>query len=202
VDKEDKLHTAEGSNPILLTAWVGGNADLVQEFPTFYRTLRFITVLTTARHLSLSSARQHQFLSFDPLNAELNPICHLLALLGGATIVVVSRLMVNLSTVIFLSFLLHSLQTCFISSDAHSTNPHALFFQTPSPALHATSSSRRLSKRCPVTNTHHAVHLYVIFFSLLLLVPSEVQMSSKPPYSKLPQISAGLVRVTKFHTRI
>ena len=31
---------------------------------------------------------------FNPLNAELNPICHLLALLGGATIVVVSRLRV------------------------------------------------------------------------------------------------------------
>jgi hypothetical protein len=31
----------------------------------------------------------------SPLNAELNPICHLLALLGGATIVVVSRLRVN-----------------------------------------------------------------------------------------------------------
>jgi hypothetical protein len=30
----------------------------------------------------------------NPLNAELNPICHLLALLGGATIVVVSRLRV------------------------------------------------------------------------------------------------------------
>jgi hypothetical protein len=30
------------------------------------------------------------------LNAELNPICHLLALLGGATIVDVSRLRVNL----------------------------------------------------------------------------------------------------------
>ena len=29
------------------------------------------------------------------LNAELNPICHLLALLGGATIVVVSRLRVK-----------------------------------------------------------------------------------------------------------
>ena len=29
------------------------------------------------------------------LNAELNPICHLLALLGGATIVVVSRLRVT-----------------------------------------------------------------------------------------------------------
>ena len=33
--------------------------------------------------------------SFNPLNAELNPICHLLALLGGATIVVVSRLRVK-----------------------------------------------------------------------------------------------------------
>ena len=32
---------------------------------------------------------------FNPLNLELNPICHLLALLGGATIVVVSRLRVN-----------------------------------------------------------------------------------------------------------
>jgi hypothetical protein len=37
--------------------------------------------------------RLHTFL--NPLNAELNPICHLLALLGGATIVVVSRLRVN-----------------------------------------------------------------------------------------------------------
>ena len=32
---------------------------------------------------------------FNPLNAELNPICHLLALLGGATIVDVSRLRVK-----------------------------------------------------------------------------------------------------------
>ena len=31
----------------------------------------------------------------NPLNAELNPICHLLALLGGANIVVVSRLRVK-----------------------------------------------------------------------------------------------------------
>jgi hypothetical protein len=32
---------------------------------------------------------------FNPLNAELNAICHLLALLGGATIAVVSRLRVK-----------------------------------------------------------------------------------------------------------
>ena len=31
-------------------------------------------------------------LILNPLNSELNPICHLLALLGGATIVVVSML--------------------------------------------------------------------------------------------------------------
>ena len=34
-------------------------------------------------------------IQINPLNAELNPICHLLALLGGATIVVVSRLRVK-----------------------------------------------------------------------------------------------------------
>jgi hypothetical protein len=34
-------------------------------------------------------------MAVNPLNAELNPICHLLALLGGATVVVVSRLRVN-----------------------------------------------------------------------------------------------------------
>ena len=32
---------------------------------------------------------------FNPLKAELNPICHLLALLGGAIIVVISRLRVK-----------------------------------------------------------------------------------------------------------
>jgi hypothetical protein len=33
--------------------------------------------------------------NLNPLNAELNPICHLLALLGGATIVDVSRLRIK-----------------------------------------------------------------------------------------------------------
>jgi len=35
-------------------------------------------------------------ITINPSNAELNPICHLIALLGGATIVVVSRLRVKL----------------------------------------------------------------------------------------------------------
>jgi hypothetical protein len=37
----------------------------------------------------------HSDVYINPLNAELNPICHLLALLGGTNIVVVSRLRVN-----------------------------------------------------------------------------------------------------------
>ena len=36
-----------------------------------------------------------KLMDINPLNAELNPICHLLALLGGATVVVVSRLRVK-----------------------------------------------------------------------------------------------------------
>ena len=52
---------------------------------------------------------------FNPLNAELNPICYLLALLGGATIVVVSRLRVNHS--------LHQVQTTHSCVVSHFTSP-------------------------------------------------------------------------------
>jgi hypothetical protein len=51
--------------------------------------------------------------NINPLNAELNPICHLLALLGGATIVVVSRLRVNIRDN---SILCHSdFLVCYVS---------------------------------------------------------------------------------------
>jgi hypothetical protein len=51
---------------------------------------------------------------FNPLNAELNAICHLLALLGGATIVVVSRLRVNNSTFLTLCALVGIIK-CLLS---------------------------------------------------------------------------------------
>ena len=50
---------------------------------------------------------------FNPLNAELNPICHLLALLGGATIVVISRLRVNLKKINFAAYWIPLLFTVF-----------------------------------------------------------------------------------------
>jgi len=48
---------------------------------------------SSASHLRLAEQLN---LYFNPLNAELNPICHLLALLERATIVVVSRLRVKI----------------------------------------------------------------------------------------------------------
>jgi hypothetical protein len=50
-------------------------------------------------HEMFVSIKLHELTCYNevnPLNAEFNPICHLLALLGGATIVVVSRLRVKL----------------------------------------------------------------------------------------------------------
>ena len=53
--------------------------------------------------------------TINPLNAELNPICHLLALLRGTTIVVVSRLRVNITTVCIVTVSLYIIYspTCF-----------------------------------------------------------------------------------------
>jgi hypothetical protein len=48
--------------------------------------------------------------SFNPLNAELNPICHLLALLAGSTIVDVSRLRVKFN----IDFYPTGVLTCFL----------------------------------------------------------------------------------------
>jgi hypothetical protein len=50
---------------------------------------------TTSGYLAYKYNKHQLGSMFNPLNAELNPICHSLALLGGATIVVVSRLRVN-----------------------------------------------------------------------------------------------------------
>ena len=48
------------------------------------------------RNRPLGRPRRRWEDNINPLKPELNPICHLLALLGGATIVVVSRLRVKM----------------------------------------------------------------------------------------------------------
>jgi len=42
----------------------------------------------------------------DPLNAELNPICHLLAILGAHHILNISRIRVKLKVIIYLNLML------------------------------------------------------------------------------------------------
>ena len=58
-------------------------------------TLNLLTTTIVAPPSNASKWQMGFNSAFNPLNAELNPICHLLALLGGATIVVVSRLRVK-----------------------------------------------------------------------------------------------------------
>jgi len=55
-------------------------------------------IVTFCYYLSfqiLYNSTQKQTWFFNSLNAELNPICHLLALLGAQPILHISRIMVN-----------------------------------------------------------------------------------------------------------
>ena len=60
-----------------------------------YASMYNLMMVTTKAETCSCSYFHHIANKFNPLNAEINPICHLLALLGGATIVVVSRLRVK-----------------------------------------------------------------------------------------------------------
>src|SRR5215471_8664333 len=78
-----------------------------------------------------------------PLNAELNPTCHLLALLGGATIVVISRLSVKqLHTLPVLHFN-HCLTAEYSETTAHLTATSILATKS----THRSLSAQRLSER-------------------------------------------------------
>jgi hypothetical protein len=61
-------------------------------------------------------------LSINPFNAELNPICHLLTLLGGATVLVFSRLRVKNKPYIIIKVFIHKQYSTFLSEDVNSIN--------------------------------------------------------------------------------
>jgi hypothetical protein len=92
------------------TTWVNvralnGHEHISQHQPASHQQQAPLSVVTYTSEATVSPKMRHralhfkvstcQYRFFNPLNAELNPICHLLALLGGATIVDVSRLRVN-----------------------------------------------------------------------------------------------------------
>jgi len=66
---------------------------------------------TWSKHLIVRQSIDIIPFPINPLNAELNPICHLLALLRGATIVVLSRLRVKYAETIYV---LRSTEICML----------------------------------------------------------------------------------------
>jgi hypothetical protein len=54
VEKSNRLNELSGAESLSRSQEY---AQLVQKFPAFYGTRRFITVFTTARHMSLSRAK-------------------------------------------------------------------------------------------------------------------------------------------------
>ena len=83
-----------------LSRWRGYWIILVTLFCWIVSTLVWWRGWVLRSCAGITGSRYRRFLSknkteINPLNAELSPICHLLALLEGATIVVVSRLRVN-----------------------------------------------------------------------------------------------------------
>jgi hypothetical protein len=90
---------------------------------------------------------------FNPLNAELDPICHLLALLGGATIVVLSRLRVN-SLAYQVYVLYFSIKLCLIEDLLKSL--HLLLLSMRS-AIHAA-----IGILCPHFNLMNLLCLIII----------------------------------------
>ena len=82
-----------------LGAWIsaGLRCTYLRSRPRVFATCvsKSTTCICDLRNPRVGASRRKECPLFDPLNSELNPICHLLTLLGGATIVDVSRLRVN-----------------------------------------------------------------------------------------------------------
>jgi len=78
-------------------SWISKATNTHTHTHTIFNTCCLSTSkMKTRTRLSVTFTRILEMsVFFNPLNAELNPICHLLTLLGGATIVVVSRLRAN-----------------------------------------------------------------------------------------------------------
>jgi len=66
-------------------------------------------------------------IQINPLNAELNPICHLLALLEGATVVVVSRLRVKHMQILLAKTIFEKFQVALLALNIYEQNITSYF---------------------------------------------------------------------------
>ena len=98
-ERHKSWHFLLSISPLYSQVYIGVAPSGRQKIPEVIDTRPFVPL--SVKLLTWYSQMQTFFggggpaTSFNPLNTELNPICHLLALLGGATIVVVSRLKVK-----------------------------------------------------------------------------------------------------------
>ena len=95
-------------------------AQLVNEFPAFYGTRRFITAFTSARHLSLSWARSIQSIPHHPTSWR-------------STLILSSHLRLGLPSCLFRSGFPTKPCTRLSSPPIHATCPALSFFSIPSP---------------------------------------------------------------------
>jgi len=79
-----QINRTESSNIYLMTGEQGSS----ETWLLFYQTIR--------RHIPEDTIKIHNYLYVNPLNAELNPTCHMLALLGAHHSLHISSIRVNL----------------------------------------------------------------------------------------------------------
>jgi len=170
------------NNTDLLTPWCRlilekpTGLQLVKKFPTFHGTRRFITVLTSDRHLSLSSASPIQSTCPHPTSW---------------------RSILILSTHLRLGLPSGLLPSGFPTKTLYTPSPHPYaphaqpisFFLILSPA------------RYWVRSTNHLAPRYAISSIPPLPRPSYVQMFSSTSCSQTPSASfPPAISTTKFHT--
>jgi len=68
---------------------------MIIQYARYERKGSHTTFIPIMLFVEEACSRKHIRLTFNPLNAELNPICHLLALLGGHHILHVGRIRVK-----------------------------------------------------------------------------------------------------------
>jgi len=122
----------------------------------------------------------------NPLNAELNPICHLLALLGAHHILHISRIRVKLKKLLLLKRYNCKMSLCTVSWQQQklSLNKHFVFFCL----LHA-----------PVGVSH--IRLLPLIFTgwfLLHMTPSAVSQSICTQFSTVSLFNLGNARMEHF----
>ena len=150
--------------------------QLVKKFPAFYGTRRFITALTSVRHLSLSWASPIQSTYQHPTSWR-------------SILILSTHLCLGLPSGLFPSGF--PTKTLYAPSP-HPYAPHAQsisFFSILSPAQHW------------VRITDHLAPRYAIFSIPPLPRPSYVQIISSTPYFQTPSASfPPSMSATKFHT--